>query len=431
MKRFLFLIVFFCVSKANAQNYLISFAGTGASATVETIKVENLTRGTILTFNGSDILRLTTTTGIIFNEDSQLSELKIYPNPMTDFATLEIFPPVEGNAIISILNMEGKSVYQIQSYLENSRQDFRLSGIKSGFYLITVKGNSYQYSVKLLSNGEDSNGTIKIENVNKVTKTIDISTEKTESKGIKATIDMEYTSGERLKFTGISGNYSTVKVDIPTQNKTITFNFIACADGDNNMYSVVELGTQIWMAENLKTTVFNNQTPISIVTNNTTWSTLSTPAYCWYSNNGATYKSIYGAMYNWFAVNTGNLCPTGWHIPTDGEFNTLELYLGMPAAQVYLLGWRGTDHGSQLKSTSGWSGSGNGTNASGFSALSGGYRHVTDGSFSDLTNLSYWWTPTADGATTAWYRRLDGNNNGVYRAITERRAGMYVRCVHD
>lgn len=125
------------------------------------------------------------------------------------------------------------------------------------------------------------------------------------------------------------------------------------------------------------------------------------------------------------------MCPTGWHIPVDSEFNTLEASLGMAPAQLDLWGWRGTNQGAQLKNSTGWSGTGNGTNSSGFGALPGGYRYAADGTFNDLGNLSYWWTATVDVATTAWYRRLDGVNSDVYRASTERRAGKYVRCVHD
>jgi hypothetical protein len=142
------LIYIFTVLKIDAQNYLISFAGSGASTTVTSVKVENLTKSTFLFVNGNDILRLTIVTAINSIEDYQSSKLKIYPNPMSDNSTLVIYPPIAGDATISVYDMIGKPVAQIQSYLENFRQDFRLSGIKSGFYLINVMGNSYQLSGK-------------------------------------------------------------------------------------------------------------------------------------------------------------------------------------------------------------------------------------------------------------------------------------------
>ena len=85
-------------------------------------------------------------------------------------------------------------------------------------------------------------------------------------------------------------------------------------DKDGNVYTSVTIGTQVWMVENLKTTKYNDGTPIPNVTDNTEWSNLTTPAYCWYDND-ITKKNPYGALYNGYAVRTGKLCPTGWHVP--------------------------------------------------------------------------------------------------------------------
>ncbi len=100
------------------------------------------------------------------------------------------------------------------------------------------------------------------------------------------------------------------------------------SDGDGNIYETVTIGTQVWLTENLKATKYNDGTSIQFVTDNTLWATLSTPAYCWYNNDGGNYKDIYGGLYNWWAVNTGKLCPTGWHVPSDGEWTTLTSTLG-------------------------------------------------------------------------------------------------------
>jgi uncharacterized protein (TIGR02145 family) len=190
------------------------------------------------------------------------------------------------------------------------------------------------------------------------------------------------------------------------------------------------------MAENLKTLKLNdNTTVIPNVTDNTAWSTLATPAYCWFDNNIA-YKPIYGALYNWFTVNTGILCPAGWKVPTDADFTVLESYLGIPTDTLYLWGWRGTiSHaGEKMKNTTGWDAGQNGTNTSGLSAIPGGYRYAADGTFQALGQWFYWWTasvvlPQPD--TRAWYRRLDGTENRVYRAATEQRGGKYIRCLKN
>jgi uncharacterized protein (TIGR02145 family) len=203
------------------------------------------------------------------------------------------------------------------------------------------------------------------------------------------------------------------------------------ADIEGNLYGVVAIGTQVWMTENLRTATLNDASAIPNVTDATAWTLLSTMAYSWYNNDIAN-KPIYGGLYNWFAVNTGNLCPTGWHVPSETEFSALELYLGMDPA-VIGTGWafRGTDQGTQLKSTSGWLSGQNGTNTSGFTALPGGYRYAIDGSFNNYTDLAYWWSSTELDATQAWYRRLDGNQAGVYKGAVEKRGGKFVRCLKN
>jgi len=234
----------------------------------------------------------------------------------------------------------------------------------------------------------------------------------------------------RAYATNSAGTAYGNQLSFTTVHETSTL-----TDNDGNTYNTVKIGDQWWMAENLKTTKLSDgpNTPIANVTDNTAWISLSTPAYSWFNNDIAN-KPLYGAMYNWFTVNTGNLCPTGWHVPTDGEFNTLELYLGMASDQTTVWGWRGTDLGTQLKNTTGWAvgpPDQNGTNTSGFSALPGGYRYSVNGFFNDLGNLTYFWTATAEDALTSWYRRLDGNNVGSYRAGTTKTAGKSIRCVKD
>jgi uncharacterized protein (TIGR02145 family) len=202
------------------------------------------------------------------------------------------------------------------------------------------------------------------------------------------------------------------------------------ADIEGNLYNTVMVGTQVWLAENLKATRLNDNTLIPEITDNAQWIASNTPAYCWYDNDVSN-KSIYGALYNWYTVNSEKLCPAGWHVPTDTEFNTLEISLGMDADQSNVWGWRGTDHGLKLKNTTGWDDNGNGTNSSGFSALPGGYRFGATGECFLLTTITYWWTATEHDADRGWYRRLDSSNNAAYRASTSKTGGKYVRCVKD
>jgi len=424
MKRILFLLPIFCILKLNAQSYLISFSGTGASATVNSVKVENMTKGTSVTLSGSDVLRLTSTTGFNSIEDNQLPELKIYPNPAIDNATLEIFPPVEGNANISVCDITGKTVAHISGYLENCRQEFRLSGINSGLYLISVRGNGYQYSGKLLCNG-NTTGTITIDKISS-NQAVEEKRVKKDSKGTQATVDMAYTTGERIKFTGISGNYSTVFTDIPSQDKSITFNFIPCTDGDNIHYPVVAIGSQVWMAENLKTTRYRNGDLIGTTTPaELDISGQNAPKFQWPNNGNENNVATYGRLYTWYAVtDSRNVCPTGWHIPTADEFTILTDFLGSSA-------------GSKLKEagTIHWRSPNAGTNESGFTALPAG-RKDTGGGFLDLLHgQTNWWSSDESAPPYTGYGfgclRVDYDLSYVLREGYHKALGCSVRCIKD
>ena len=202
------------------------------------------------------------------------------------------------------------------------------------------------------------------------------------------------------------------------------------SDVEGNLYNTITIGSQVWMAENLRTTKFNDNNPIPNITGNTEWLNLSGAAYCWY-NNDISYKPTLGALYSWYTITEGGLCPSGWHVPTDEEFGTLEIFLGMNPDSINIWGWRGTNQGTQMKDTTGWDNEGNGTNTSGFTGLPGGYRYAAQGAFYALGRLTYWWTKTENGTVEAWYRRLDASQNDVYRASTSKKGGKYIRCLKD
>ncbi|NLA49734.1 MAG: hypothetical protein GX876_09765 [Bacteroidales bacterium] len=198
------------------------------------------------------------------------------------------------------------------------------------------------------------------------------------------------------------------------------------SDIQNNLYNTVTIGSQVWITENLKVTRYTDNTLIPHVQDNAEWVSLTTPGYCWFDND--INKADWGALYNWYTVKTGKLCPTGWHVPTDTDFKTLELHLKMSSDQIDLWYWRGTDQGTQLKSSTGWQAGENGTNSSGFSALPYGYRFAATGAFNGLNILTYWWSSEYN-KDYALYRRVDGNESELYRYYTSKRGGKYVRCI--
>jgi uncharacterized protein (TIGR02145 family) len=217
--------------------------------------------------------------------------------------------------------------------------------------------------------------------------------------------------------------------------KEITFNLKniykdqKVKDIEGNTYHSVKIGDQIWMAENLKTSLYNDGKLIPLVNDGSVWGSLTTPGYCNY-NNSDDNKAIYGSLYNWYTVNTGRLCPKKWHVPTDSEWKLLEINLMMDLYEVENIGWRGTDQGDALKSAFGWHLPDNGTNKTGFSALPGGY--INDyGEFGFLEINGNWWSATELYEENAYYRRLYFNESKVGRYNTYKTAGFSVRCIMD
>jgi uncharacterized protein (TIGR02145 family) len=196
-------------------------------------------------------------------------------------------------------------------------------------------------------------------------------------------------------------------------------------DIDGNVYKTVMIGTQVWMAENLKVTHYRNGEEIPNVTGPTIWQALTTGAYC---EN----VTPYGSLYNWFAaVDNRNIAPAGWHVPSDAEWKQLEMYLGMSQAQADAEGWRDTTAGGKMKEvgTTHWAGSNEGaTNESGFSGLPGGYRNY-GGPCYDIGYYAYFWSSTESSSTFAWYRTLYYDISGVARSNYYKQGGFSVRCV--
>jgi uncharacterized protein (TIGR02145 family) len=192
------------------------------------------------------------------------------------------------------------------------------------------------------------------------------------------------------------------------------------SDIDGNVYHTVTIGTQIWMVENLRTTKYNDGTAIPLVTDNAAWAALTTPGYCWYNNDAPTYGTTYGALYNWYAVNTGKLAPTGWHVPTDSEWTVLITYLGGDSIAGGKLKEVGTAH---------WAGPNKGaTNTSGFTALPSGNR-LAIGTFDYIGGTGIWWSSTANNAATSYYRSMGFNSGDVGHNSFDNIFGFSVRCV--
>jgi len=208
---------------------------------------------------------------------------------------------------------------------------------------------------------------------------------------------------------------------LPAGCKKETIRYGTVSDIEGNIYKTVEIGSLWWMAENLKTTKYNDGIEIPVITDNDQWKALTTGAYSWYDNNEQ-YEKVYGMLYNWHAVNTGKLCPAGWHIPGYDDWTYLIDHLGGMNSASAKLRETGTKHWTYPNTGA--------SNSSGFTALPGGYRHPL-GDFLEIGNMGYWWFATETNPGTAWCLTLIYNNSLYMDPHYEKIWGFSVRCVQD
>jgi uncharacterized protein (TIGR02145 family) len=193
-------------------------------------------------------------------------------------------------------------------------------------------------------------------------------------------------------------------------------------DYDGNIYNTIAIGEQRWMVENLKTTHYNDGGEIPFLTSSVQWSAATDGAYCAYNNNSSN-LSIYGALYNWYAVNSGKLCPAGLHVPTDAEWVILSDYLGGASIAGGKMKESGTAH---------WTSPNTGAdNLSGFTALGGSFVDWK-GVFGILGQTAYWWSSTEASSTNAYAKKLFNDNASIsVGGNNEKHDGFSIRCIKD
>ena len=195
------------------------------------------------------------------------------------------------------------------------------------------------------------------------------------------------------------------------------------SDIDGNNYKWVRIGDQYWMAENLTTTAYNDGTPINHLISNSDWYNNTTGAYCWYDNSVNIEDPPYGKLYNWYTIDNGNLCPTGWHVPTNDEFTELTDNLGGISIAGKKLKEIGTQHWNDLNT---------GTNESGFGAVAGGYRYNTGTFYGWDTNGQYWTSSEYESYDTySYYMYVNYFSNSFWNSYSNKGYGRSVRCIKD
>ena len=193
-------------------------------------------------------------------------------------------------------------------------------------------------------------------------------------------------------------------------------------DYEGNTYQTIGIGYQEWMTENLKAVNYIDGNPIPLVENDSVWAQLNEPGYCWYANDSAAYYDTYGALYNWFVIENGQLCPAGWHVPTNEDFSELISYIGGAGVAGGMLKETGTVHWNSPNAGA--------TNEYGFTALAGGKR-FPDGSFDFVKVEGNWWSSSGYSTLNANYLNILFNYSNAFQGYSNKKNGMNVRCVKN
>jgi uncharacterized protein (TIGR02145 family) len=401
----------------HAQNYLVSFTGSGASSVVTAVHVTNLSRGTTAAVYGSDTLHLVPFIGGIHTmEEASPDRLLVHPNPVSGDCRLSFYMSGPADVNLILYNLSGEKMVSNAQFLPAGYQTYRISGLKQGVYLVHVSSGRFSMSSKIISMATEG-GLPAVTYEGGVEPGHHLRKPST-SRGV---VQMEYADGEMLLLRGFVTTCSRIVTLVPAGNLVVDFHFIPCTDHDGNHYPVVSIGGQTWMAENLQSLQYINGEPIPLETGYAAWSMLTTPAYCFYDNDQNTYGPMYGTLYNHYAVARGNVCPAGWHVPSDGEWTLLSDHLGGLSLAGGLMKATGTAK---------WFSPNTGaTNASGFTALPGGNRSPGGGVFSGSGLSGRFWSSSETDAVSAYDRNLRYDSGHLSRNISGKATGAYIRCV--
>lgn len=413
---------------------------------LNSILIENLTQGGDTTLYAPDtILVLDYITGMeevsVFSRNG-FSLSQNYPNPMEGKTTIDLLLPESANVLLTISDIMGRELIRQENRLEQGFHAFTFLPGGDKLYILTARTDRQSRTIKMLNSPSNANTSVycKLEYIGQ---------QKIGTGGNKTGNTLNnfvFNLGDQLKFTAFTGLGERVITCFPSGDHTYYFHYTGepcpgtptVTDIDGNSYNTVQIGTQCWMKENLKTTTFRNGNAIPNVTSSD-WAWLTTGAYCWFNNDSASWATAYGALYNWYTtVDTNGLCPMGWHVPTHDEWTVLTDYIGGTSAP----------YGDELKScrlvnsplggacnTSEhprWNENGMyyGTDDYGFSGLPAGGRNYI-GLFGSIGTFGNWWSSTEYSSYNAWYRGLYFYGGFINMGGIDKQNGFNVRCLRD
>ncbi|MCU4176449.1 FISUMP domain-containing protein [Carboxylicivirga sp. N1Y90] len=400
-------------SITKAQDITISFSAEGATTTFDQITATNLSTNESVTLGGTDVLILHPIATNIQTAE-QDARIKIVPNPINGIGNLYYSNYKAQLLTVQVSDISGKIILKNVKYMEAGSIHYELSTANKGIYLVSVISSEGVFSIKFAQNSTGVN-LLRHIGVDPLVKSV--------LKASKADYTLNYNDGDIISYKVTSGNYTTIINEIPTETKTITARMVEAVDGDGNYYTTVKIDEQLWFGENLKTTKYNDGTDIPLVTDNSEWSGLSTPGYCWYNNDELNYKDPYGALYNWHTVDTDKLCPDEWYVPTENDWDVLTNYLGGESIAGGKLKEPGLLH---------WSEPNRGAiNETLFTAVGSGLRSNYNGSFDGHGIYGYFWSSTEVDEGGASFRGLINSYGDVTKSSRGKSNGFSVRCVRE
>lgn len=430
------------ILSAAGQDILLTFTATGDAVSIDQITATNLRTGESVTLPGNETLRLTANSGIDLPEGQSL-QCSVYPNPFPGMTAMVITLDTSEKVNLSVCNLIGQTVVQMSKLLPAGKNHFDLALSTAGVYSIVLETARGKISTKVVCTAALT-GTDQITSAGEVSGPL-------VTKAAKSGYSLGFLENDRIHFRCTSGQMTAMVLESPRESGRVTVEFAACIDGSGVHYPVIKIGDQKWMAKNLA-----YLPSVSHPDTNSDTEKL----YYVYGYEGTDVMEAkatenygtYGVLYNWPAAMNGALsstsvpsgiqgaCPSGWHLPSEGEWDNLKTYL-----KTNGFAYTGTTEGigKSMASTSGWmirfSPGAVGfeqetNNSSGFSAPPAGKR-MYDGRNGVLSNKGqeamFWASNTRSSDNLAASRGLHYTYDYLWTGYSLWFSAFSIRCVKD
>ncbi|MFO7616040.1 MAG: FISUMP domain-containing protein [Bacteroidales bacterium] len=425
--RFIILLATLLATAGQAQEISLTFAATGEASHIDSIQATNLSNGLSISFPGNATLwlnRITHTNPV----ESAILEPALFPNPFPGVAQFSVRTTTTEALKIQALSLDGQVVTSHIGTYQPGNHQFLLSLQNPGIYLIEIAGAKGRSTIRAISTAAYGSGN----HIHQTGLGTPVPQNTLREKSTGGDYILGFTRGDLLHFRCYSGRMTSVLTARPEAPGELEVGFWTCTDPHNQDYATVRIGDQVWMAENLAylPTVRSSSSGSDLWPHNYVYGYEDTNAE--EARNHPNYAR-YGVLYNWVSAMGGSggsilvpsgvrgLCPIGWHMPSQGEWDLLSTFIGDSAAI------RLKDAGPGI-----WPGTGGGaTNESGFGALPGGSRQESSAGFAGLGATATFWSTSEGGSSFAWYRFLEAAEPQLLRYGIHKANGFSIRCVKD